>query len=277
MKRIDTLTRYIARNDYIRVWEESRNRSFPDFYNKHEGYELVLISSGECQLCVENRKYLMRPGDVLFMAEGEYHCMNVPEQCTFRYIDFRPNLIFSHPAFRDLILKPFMAGLNGGSHKVSGNRQLRERVLQLIGAAEKGKAGHLQILEKLIGLLAVFESMKLTGQTALSFHRNKVKSAMEMIYTRYAEDISIDEMARTCALSRASFYRHFLKAYKTGPREFINELRMDRAAFLLISTGRKVADIAMSTGYQNLSYFNRLFLKKTGIAPLRYRKLRGLG
>jgi AraC-like DNA-binding protein len=53
--------------------------------------------------------------------------------------------------------------------------------------------------------------------------------------------------------------------------QFLQEKRLSQAAWLLRNTNQKVADIGISVGYENLSYFHRIFAQHFGISPKAYR------
>ena len=53
--------------------------------------------------------------------------------------------------------------------------------------------------------------------------------------------------------------------------ELVQERRLTQAAWLLKNTRQKVSDIALSVGYENISYFHRIFAKRFGLSPKKYR------
>lgn len=55
--------------------------------------------------------------------------------------------------------------------------------------------------------------------------------------------------------------------------ELLQEKRLSQAAFLLQNTDMSVADISCKVGYENISYFHRLFMRKYGVSPKKYRKI----
>jgi len=61
---------------------------------------------------------------------------------------------------------------------------------------------------------------------------------------------------------------------KTGKNftDLVQEKRMSQAAWLLTNTSQNVADIAVAVGYENISYFHRLFAARYGMSPRLYRK-----
>ena len=60
---------------------------------------------------------------------------------------------------------------------------------------------------------------------------------------------------------------------KTGKTytELVQEKRLNQAAFLLRTTERKVEDIALAVGYENISYFHRIFRREYGLSPRQFR------
>ncbi len=83
--------------------------------------------------------------------------------------------------------------------------------------------------------------------------------------------ISVDDMARAANLSRWYFSRRFRAAEGCPPGEFILKLKMDQAATLLQNTLLTVKEIADRCGFEEPSYFCRVFRKYYRISPAKYR------
>lgn len=66
--------------------------------------------------------------------------------------------------------------------------------------------------------------------------------------------------------------REMKKSMNKTPSQAVNERRLKLAQKKLIDTNAKIIDIAYETGYNSLSYFNRLFKKTYGLSPMQYRK-----
>jgi YesN/AraC family two-component response regulator len=99
-----------------------------------------------------------------------------------------------------------------------------------------------------------------------------VSLVMEMIENRYADDLSLDLLADRLNLSTA-----YLSVYikeKTGVNfsDHLNAVRIRKAKELLTGTGLSVQEISARIGYRNVTSFNRMFKKITGIPPGEYRK-----
>lgn len=87
------------------------------------------------------------------------------------------------------------------------------------------------------------------------------------IYT----NLSLDELARLCHLSTSSFKRKFNEVFKTSPKKYISEKKIEKAAVLLKSENLRISEIAYDVGFDSLATFNRNFTGKYGKSPTEYK------
>ena len=78
-------------------------------------------------------------------------------------------------------------------------------------------------------------------------------------------------MARAAGLSRAHFSREFRSAFGESPHAYLLTRRLERAAALLRTTDRSVADICFSVGLQSVGSFTTSFTRTFGASPTAYR------
>jgi AraC-like DNA-binding protein len=95
--------------------------------------------------------------------------------------------------------------------------------------------------------------------------------AKDLIDSRYAEPLGVVDMARAAGLSRAHFSREFRRAFGEPPHAYLLTRRLERAAALLRTTDRPVADICFSVGLQSVGSFTSSFTRSYGISPTSYR------
>lgn len=91
------------------------------------------------------------------------------------------------------------------------------------------------------------------------------------IEEHYEDPLSIGEMARGFGLSETSLKRKFKKATGLSPIQYLQEVRVEKAKKLLLSTGMSIQEITHAVGYENTSFFIRLFKRLTGVTPAQYR------
>ena len=95
--------------------------------------------------------------------------------------------------------------------------------------------------------------------------------AKDLADARYAEALDVEEMARAAGLSRAHFSREFRRAFGTSPHAYLLTRRLERAAALLRTTDRSVAEICMDVGLKSVGSFTTSFGRTFGKTPLEYR------
>jgi AraC-like DNA-binding protein len=96
--------------------------------------------------------------------------------------------------------------------------------------------------------------------------------AKDLADSHYAEPLGVEDMAREAGLSRAHFSREFRRAFGDSPHAYLLTRRLERAAALLRSTDRQVADICFSVGLASLGSFTTSFTRTYGVSPTAYRE-----
>jgi AraC-like DNA-binding protein len=95
--------------------------------------------------------------------------------------------------------------------------------------------------------------------------------AKDLADARYFEPLGVDDLARAAGLSRAHFSREFRSAFGESPHSYLLTRRMERAAALLRTTDRSVADVCLSVGLQSIGSFTTSFKRIHGVSPTAYR------
>src|SRR5512133_3824653 len=95
--------------------------------------------------------------------------------------------------------------------------------------------------------------------------------ARDLADARYAEEIGVDDMARSAGLSRAHFSREFKDAFGISPHAYLLTRRLERAAALLRVTDRSVAEVCMDVGLLSVGSFTTSFKRMFGKTPTAYR------
>ncbi|WP_395014775.1 AraC family transcriptional regulator [Dongia sp.] len=88
---------------------------------------------------------------------------------------------------------------------------------------------------------------------------------------RYRSSLEVSELARIACLSESQFRKRFVKLFKISPSKFINRIRVQTAAKLLLSSKEPISEIALQCGFCDQSYFTRQFSHFFGLTPKRYR------
>jgi AraC family transcriptional regulator len=108
------------------------------------------------------------------------------------------------------------------------------------------------------------------SHNGLTFRQERV--VRDYIHEHLSENITLDDLASSVALSRYHFARRFRVSTGTTPHDYVLQQRVARAQTLLTRTNYPLLDIAVTCGFADQSHFNRVFKKHIGVPPGHYRK-----
>ncbi len=112
-----------------------------------------------------------------------------------------------------------------------------------------------------------------TANTRRSYD-DRIRRALDIMAERLHEPLSVSMLARSCGLSVSRLAHLFREQIGLPPQQFLEELRLQRAAQLLRATGLRIGEIAAETGFNGAFYFSARFRRKFGKSPSEYRKER---
>jgi AraC family transcriptional regulator len=135
-------------------------------------------------------------------------------------------------------------------------------------------------------LLALFEQIILSQQgqelstQALKASKKSTKEelvkrlylAVDYIYAFYTQPIKVEELAQISCLSKFHFLRSFKQFFGLAPHQFIQQIRFNKAIFLLENSHTNLQEIANAIGLENASSLSRMFFRTSGAYPSAYRK-----
>lgn len=106
-------------------------------------------------------------------------------------------------------------------------------------------------------------------------HADMIRKALRYFNAHYPEKISLESVAEEVRLSPSYFSRLFKDEMNTSFSAYLNELRIDKSKALLGDRSIGLAEIAGRVGFDDQSYFTKIFKKVTGMSPGAYRESRG--
>lgn len=102
-------------------------------------------------------------------------------------------------------------------------------------------------------------------------NKELIKTAISLITKNYATNITLDDVANEVHLNAAYFSTLFKKEVGHSFKEYLNMLRIEESKRLLTNSNYSIVDIAIAVGFEDQSYFSKVFKKYTGITPKQYR------
>jgi AraC-like DNA-binding protein len=99
----------------------------------------------------------------------------------------------------------------------------------------------------------------------------RIEEAAAYIRDRYAEEISLPQLAFSFGFNPSYFSRLFARQTGIHVFEYLNRIRIQKSCLFLKRSSMSIVEIAFSVGYNNLSHFNRYFRRIIGMSPREYR------
>lgn len=249
----------------------------------HDEMEIIYVKKGQGLITVDLEQYIVNAGSILFIIPGQVHTIDQFEQASMEYenILFKPDILLAKKT--DTCNSEFFLPLLDGTFRIPtlfapGMPYYKEIAACIDGADEICKtcppAYQLVIKGQLFLMFYTLFSKCGEKETRRKDNKSleKMKLIIKYIENNYMEKITIEDMAEELGFSKSHFMKFFKNAFGTTFIDYLNEYRLTMASRLLISSESSILDIAAEVGFDNLSYFNRLFKCRFLVSPREYRK-----
>ncbi|MCQ6562883.1 AraC family transcriptional regulator [Paenibacillus mendelii] len=271
-----------------------REEDLPPIH-EHEFYELVLILHGQVFHYFENGSYRLHGGDMILIRPGQFHRYVLDDGDSFELINclFLPELfepdwltaIDPDGKIESFLLYPFSNRKDEFHPRISlalaESRQV-ERLLeemlveQTQGRAFSGTVIRLKLFE-LFHLILRYQNEAIHREKHTGSRRTDPKVIMiQRVHQYLAENpelkLDIEQMANTFGVSSRHLNRLFKQQTGKTVMEMLHFIRIERAKLLLMHTNDRVVDIAARVGYDDTSFFTKLFIRKVKCSPGKYRE-----
>lgn len=255
-------------------------RSFQIPIHWHDEFEIIYVKSGFLTVSISGENYIGKPGDAFVVSPGNLHFMgsqtgNV-DYFTFlfplKYISFRTDDILD-----DKLLEPLNSGHLIINPEIEDTvKEQCEQLVEIYGAKKEESQSKItaQIKTKIILLQFILELWKrgFIVENDTSGKNTVEKEMVSYIQQNFTGKILLKEFGEQFHLSEKYISRYFKEHFHITISQYVTYLRLEHAKHLLQDTDIPVTEVAMQSGYQNVSYFIRSFKKAYGVSPLKYKK-----
>lgn len=260
--------------EYYDVKEGAPNSIMPLHW--HEELELVRVSRGELDLYINNEETVLGAGELAFIGSGMLHRAE-PHSCDYECLVFSPSFLKKYSFGRiSELLSPLISGdsvIDIGKGACQVIAKTAESLL--LAAARGGEYRELAVASDLARLFYLLydggyvvprEQKRLTkGQ------ERTMTTLIEWIEKNYTERITLARMAELCGLTPKYLCSFFKKMTGYTPTDYVNRLRIEKACLALSDGHTSITDAAFDNGFNELSYFSKLFKKYMNCTPREFR------
>ena len=238
----------------------------------HDYYELEIILSGTGKTLINGKEYPVKPGSVYLLTPADVHKYEFYEEVTLLNLVFVPKAI-EYSLFMEKLypLEFVIATLTGAD---------LERLITYVEQIEKEISVGGQYSKKYVSLLLsciLIELYRHDEKDKKSCANTNpyylpVQKALYYIRAHFKEDITLKSVSEFAGIPTATLSKKFPEHLGFGFKEYLVDLRLDYAKMLITNTNEQITDIAFYSGFNSLSYFQRVFMEKYGITPKNYRR-----
>ncbi|WP_409345510.1 helix-turn-helix domain-containing protein [Paenibacillus sp. MBLB4367] len=272
-----------------RVVHDLQFRNIPSPHS-HDFVELVYVVRGEAIHMLAEKQVAIEAGDLYIIKPGEIHTYDIRPGRQLEIINcmFMPDVI-RQSLLRELDLTNsedyfYVQLFLDNEERLHHRLQLKGRDAEAVFAILKAMlaenvAGHpssqtinrLKLMELLIRLSRIYEQQSRTVQTGSSDKAQIVRRVRGFLERHYQERILISSITELFSISERQLNRLFKAVTGHTVIEMLHRIRIEHAKRLLAETDAKVITIATLVGYDDPSFFSRLFARLVGCAPGQYR------
>lgn len=285
-------------------------RAFQIPVHWHDELEIIYVKHGKLHVTISGENYIGNPKEAFVVSPGSLHFMGSPtgdvdyytflfpvEYISFQTDDIMEKTILSLLRHGRVMIKPQIndmaedicerlieintniSYLKKKTSESTEERKNRENhkynKSDDIAVSNINEANINAQFETKMTLIKFIQKMWQNGlilENAANGTNTTEKEMITYIRQNYTREISLQEFGMQFHLSEKYISRYFKEHFHITLSQYINHLRLKHARQLLQESAVPVTEVALQSGYQNVSYFIRCFKKMYGVSPLKYRK-----
>lgn len=244
-----------------------------DHWHLHREMELTYIERGSGQRLVGDHIAQLHGPEIQLLAPNLPHCARGLRRSRGLSVQFH------WPADYPLRSLPEFAAIAPLWDRSIRGLLIRGPLLRrispkLLTMPSRPPAERLGLLLQILTEIAAAPASRVVVLSRLAFsvqeggrHQTGIERVIRRVMDIGEAPLAFAEILRLAGMSKASFARHFPRYTGFTFTEFLNRVRLDHARRLVLATDDPIGEIAYASGFNHLSYFNRLYLRRYGRTP----------
>ncbi|MBQ9117015.1 MAG: helix-turn-helix domain-containing protein [Clostridia bacterium] len=238
----------------------------------HEYYEFEIYLSGSGVTYINGEPYPIQAGTVMLITPADVHKYVVVEEITVLNMAFVPEAI-EYSTFMERLypMKYVIATLD--TYEIE---RVVTYVEQINREIENGDRYGKKYISLLLSCLLIELYRKDRVQSAHGDEDDSsylpVQRAIYYVRAHFKDNITLKDAADFAGVSSVALSKKFSEQLGIGFKEYLVDMRLDYARMLILNTSEQITNIAYYSGFNSLSYFQRVFMEKYRMTPKNYRR-----
>ncbi len=266
----------------FRLWINQEAMDYPLHW--HPAAEMIIPLENDYYVTINSVRYELHPGDIFIIPSCELHAIEAPPSghrllLLFDYSQFEN--IHNFSLIQSYFSEPVLINANT-------NLALYRQQCELISLICKDYFGNDMMRDTSIyaRLLTFFvnyaryasSTVELSGfARSNSSKQRELEQCFSTVYdyidSHLNDDLTLEKVAKVACFSKYHFSRIFKEYSGVSFYDYVRKQKIKKAAELLLQPDLPIINIALQTGFANLTTFNRTFKEVNGCTPTAYRKL----
>lgn len=259
---------------------------YPTPWHYHPEYEIVLVTESTGKRFIGDHICNFEPGNLAFIGSNLPHTYRNDEKYYQPGSSLRARSIVIHFSEASLgndflelpeaksLKKLFHQSATGFDVNGNTNTVVSNQLEKIVGLS--GMRRWLYLLE-ILNTLAESKNLVPVCKDSMIGKNEKESERLCLVFDwilhNYERDLRVTEAADLCNMSVNAFSRFFSLRTRKTFSAYVSNMRLNKAARLLVENKLSVSDVCYDCGFNNISNFNRQFLKQYGVSPVKYRKM----
>ncbi len=262
------------------IVQEDKGLVFYDKLHQHEEIQISLIVLGEGSLIVGDTVTSYTANDILIFGSHVPHVLKSSRSETASYMI---SIFFTKESFGDVFFElsefddmtNFFNSLAYGIQVISMKEELKNCMLLI--KENKNRLDRFMIFLQILKLLSEAKVQTLSSSIMKKNYSDnegkRMANVFQLVMNDFYRDISLNEVSGIANMTPNAFCRYFKQRTNKTFFQFLTEVRIENSCRILSKEPDiSIAEASYSSGFKNLSNFNRKFKKIKGITPSGYRK-----
>lgn len=263
-------------------YDNGGNELFPHF---HEAFELAYFEKGEATYSIDSKEYLIKADTFIFLRKNVIHGAKIRNNKECKGCVLKFDLSIFEGTNRNIAFNKYLLPIINGLAKIPTTVSSKDNVFSKI------KSSFFRIIEifknKPLGYELVIISelylifFELISNNMIVFPEiskkeliisEQIEKIILFIDNNYKNNIKIKDISKLLYFNESYSGKFFKKHIGLNFLTYLSLRRLEKSKFLLINSKSSITDICFEVGFQDLSYFIKLFKKKYGLSPSHYRE-----
>ena len=251
----------------------------------HDEWEIVFLLSGKVSVFIGGCELALNAGEGYFANSGVLHSAQLRSKTGWQHaMVFSPGIIASQgDIIWNTYVSPIITHENLPFIRLTPDIAWQKEILSyaekawFCGAHEK--PDYALTVRSTLSQIACLMLHNIGTEAEHPFTSKmqrdelRIKKTLYFIETHFREQITIDDIAASANISVSTLLRLYHDILHTTPIQYVLKYRLDQIRDeLMLSPASSIAEIAYSCGFNDISYFNRCFLKEYGTTPSSFRR-----